>query len=131
MPRGEHIARMLIKPLRWAFSPASSARSYDDVPAETYRALPPIDVRAMAHVLRRLTGYALRYKVRSALAVISALGAAIFGLLTPRLLGRAVDQAQSLLAAGSAQCRIWLALQHRAEPADCHAPWRSHSRRPR
>ena len=52
-----------------------------------------IDVRAMPRVLRRLVALALRYPWHCLLAVAAALGAAIFNLVTPRLLGRAVDQA--------------------------------------
>lgn len=57
----------------------------------------------MTCVLARLTRLALRYPVRCACAVIASLGAAIFNLITPRLLGAAVDNAQRLFAAGDAQ----------------------------
>ncbi|KQV85535.1 ABC transporter ATP-binding protein [Rhizobacter sp. Root1221] len=59
-----------------------------------------IDVRAIPRVLTRLTRLAMRYPWRFAAAVLCALGAAVSNLVTPMLLGRAVDQANHLLAAG-------------------------------
>lgn len=59
-----------------------------------------IDVRAIPRVLTRLTRLATRYPWRFAAAVVCALGAAVSNLVTPMLLGRAVDQANHLLAAG-------------------------------
>lgn len=56
-----------------------------------------IDVKAMPRVLGRLTKLALRYPWHCFLAVASALGAAVFNLVTPRLLGQAVDQAYHVL----------------------------------
>ena len=57
-----------------------------------------IDVHAMPQVLGRLTRLAIRYPWHCALAILAALGAAIFNLVMPRLLGHAVDQAGHLLA---------------------------------
>jgi ATP-binding cassette subfamily B protein len=57
-----------------------------------------VDVKAMPRVLGRLTRLALRYPWRCAAALLAALGAAIFNLLTPRLLGDAVDQAHHVFA---------------------------------
>ncbi|GGY11895.1 ATP-binding cassette domain-containing protein [Massilia dura] len=56
-----------------------------------------VDLHAMPRVLGRLTGLALRHPWRCAAAVSCALGAAIFNLVMPRLLGRAVDQAGHLV----------------------------------
>lgn len=61
-------------------------------------AIPDIDFAAMPHVLGRLNRLALRYPWRFALAVACALGAAVFNLVTPRLLGDAVNHAHRLLA---------------------------------
>ncbi|CAN7355748.1 ABC transporter ATP-binding protein [Rhizobacter sp. LjRoot28] len=58
-----------------------------------------VDVRAIPRVLTRLTRLALNYPWRCAAAVACALGAAAFNLVTPMLLGRAVDQAHHLLTA--------------------------------
>jgi len=60
--------------------------------------LPIVDVKAMPRILLRLTRLALRYPWRCSIAVGSALGAAVLNLVTPRLLGGAVDQARLLLA---------------------------------
>ena len=59
---------------------------------------PIVDVKAMPRILLRLTRLALRYPWRCSTAVGSALGAAVLNLVTPRLLGGAVDQARLLLA---------------------------------
>jgi ATP-binding cassette subfamily B protein len=56
-----------------------------------------VDVHAMPRVLGRLTRLALRHPWRCAAAVACALGAAIFNLVMPRLLGQAVDQAGHLV----------------------------------
>jgi ATP-binding cassette, subfamily B, multidrug efflux pump len=60
-----------------------------------------VDVKAMPRILGRLTRLALRYPGRSAAAVGCALGAAVFNLMTPRLLGQAVDEAHRLLLGGA------------------------------
>lgn len=57
-----------------------------------------IDVQAMPQVLGRLTKLAIRYPWRCAFAVLAALGAAVFNLLMPLLLGHAVDLAGHLQA---------------------------------
>jgi len=71
-------------------------------PAKAIRLLPhhseEIDVHAMPQVLGRLTRLAIRYPWRCTFAILAALGAAIFNLIMPRLLGHAVDQAGHLLA---------------------------------
>lgn len=59
-----------------------------------------INLGAMPRILGRLTRLALKYPWQSALAVACALGATIFNLITPRLLGEAVDQAHHLLIDG-------------------------------
>lgn len=59
---------------------------------------PSIGITAAPRILLRLTILALRYRWRCVVAVISALGAAVLNLVTPRLLGGAVDQARLLHA---------------------------------
>jgi ATP-binding cassette subfamily B protein len=56
-----------------------------------------IDVQAMPQVLGRLTKLAVRYPWHCVFAILAALGAAVFNLLMPLLLGHAVDQAGHLL----------------------------------
>jgi len=56
-----------------------------------------IDVQAMPEVLGRLVVLTGRHPWRCAAALSCALGAAIFNLLMPPLLGRAVDQTSHLL----------------------------------
>ncbi|HEX8603462.1 MAG TPA: ABC transporter ATP-binding protein [Pseudoduganella sp.] len=58
-----------------------------------------VDLHAMPRILGRLTRLALRHPWRCAAAVGCALGAAVFNLVMPRLLGRAVDQAGHLVDA--------------------------------
>ena len=62
--------------------------------------LDKLNIKAMPKVLGRLTRLSFRYPWQWFLALSCALGAAIFNLITPRLLGRAVDQAHHLLAEG-------------------------------
>ncbi len=62
-----------------------------------------VDFAAMPHVLKRILGMAARYPSHLGLALGGSLGATVFNLLMPKLLGRAVDQAHALLAAGTAQ----------------------------
>ena len=62
----------------------------------------PIDVRAMPRVLQRIVVMVVRQEPwQLALAVLCSLGAAVATLMVPRLFGRAVDQAKSLLGAVS------------------------------
>lgn len=61
-----------------------------------------IDVKTMPRVLSRLWRQTGRYPLHVASAMVAALGAAIFNLATPRLLGRAVDEAHQLLSHGGA-----------------------------
>lgn len=58
-----------------------------------------VDLQAMPRVLGRLMRLAGRHPWRCAAAAAGALGAAIFNLIMPRLLGRAVDQAGHLAGA--------------------------------
>ncbi|HEY5107962.1 MAG TPA: ABC transporter ATP-binding protein [Caulobacteraceae bacterium] len=59
---------------------------------------PPIDVKTMPRVLRRIVGAALRAAPgRVGIAVLCSLGAAVASLTLPRLFGHAVDEAQRLL----------------------------------
>lgn len=59
-----------------------------------------IDPDTALRTLGRVVDLAFRYRGRFALAGSAALAATIFNLATPRLLGRAVDQAQHLLKDG-------------------------------
>jgi len=59
--------------------------------------LDAIHLKAMPRVLARLVRLSLRYPWRWGLALLCALGSALFNLITPRLLGQAVDQAHHLL----------------------------------
>lgn len=58
---------------------------------------PAIDYKAMPRVLTRLNNLALHYPWLFAAAVACAVAAAALGLVTPRLLGEAVNQAYVLL----------------------------------
>ncbi|WP_374471771.1 ABC transporter ATP-binding protein [Phenylobacterium sp.] len=64
--------------------------------------VPTVDVTAMPSVLARIGGLAMRYPWRVALTIGASLGSAAASLTLPRLFGRAVDQAQALLAQGAA-----------------------------
>jgi ATP-binding cassette, subfamily B, multidrug efflux pump len=81
------------------FSPTSASAA----------AVARIDVKAMPRVLTRLTKLALRYPARVCCAVAAAFGAAFLNLVTPRLLGSAVDDAHRLLVNGEAHA---LATRH-------------------
>ncbi|ATE59168.1 ABC transporter ATP-binding protein [Thauera sinica] len=81
---------------RSSVPPASQAAPSDDPVAQASAA---VDLRAMPRVLPRLVRLALKYRWRCALAAGAALGAAVFSLITPRLLGQAVDEVFRLLAA--------------------------------
>jgi len=59
-----------------------------------------LNIKAMPRVLGRLTRLSFRYPWQWFFALSCALGAAVFNLVTPRLLGRAVDQAHHLLVDG-------------------------------
>jgi ATP-binding cassette subfamily B protein len=59
---------------------------------------PPVDVRAMPRVLRRIVGAALvQAPRRVAVAMLASLGAAAATLTLPKLFGHAVNEAQRLL----------------------------------
>lgn len=60
-----------------------------------------LDLREAPRLLGRVIGLALKYRSRFALATATSLGASFFNLLTPGLLGRAIDQAHSLLRGGA------------------------------
>ncbi|ACE86165.1 ABC transporter ATP-binding protein [Cellvibrio japonicus] len=75
--------------------------------------VPAIDFKTMPQVLWRLNRLALNYPWRFAAAISCALGAAILGLVTPRLLGESINHAMVLLAGshavvGSATHALWL-----------------------
>jgi ATP-binding cassette subfamily B multidrug efflux pump len=73
-------------------------------------AAPAIDFKNLPPVLRRLNRLALNYPWRFAAAIGCALGAAILGLVTPRLLGESVNHAMQLLAdvEGKANHALWI-----------------------
>jgi ATP-binding cassette subfamily B multidrug efflux pump len=58
------------------------------------------NIKVMPRVLWRLTRLSFRYPWRCFFALTCALGSAVFNLVTPRLLGQAVDQAHHLLIDG-------------------------------
>jgi ATP-binding cassette subfamily B protein len=62
-----------------------------------------IDVAAMPRILGRILKLAAAHPVRLGLMLVTSAGATAFGVAMPRLLGRAVDRAHGLLAAGAAQ----------------------------
>jgi ATP-binding cassette, subfamily B, multidrug efflux pump len=66
--------------------------------SQTQSGLPTINLKAMPSVLARLNRLALRYPWRFSFAIACALASAILGLVTPRLVGEAVNHAQQLLA---------------------------------
>lgn len=72
----------------------------DDLPDRlTLAALKPrevVDIAAMPAIIRRILALMLPYRRGLALATLATLGAAIASLALPRMLGRAVDQAQGL-----------------------------------
>jgi ATP-binding cassette, subfamily B, multidrug efflux pump len=58
-----------------------------------------IDLGAMPQILRRIVMMALKARpIQVVLAILCALGSAIFSLMGPRIFGNAVDQVQHLLA---------------------------------
>jgi ATP-binding cassette subfamily B multidrug efflux pump len=59
-----------------------------------------LPIKAMPRVLGRLTRLSFRYAWQWVFALSCALGSAVSNLVTPRLLGRAVDQAHHLLVDG-------------------------------
>ena len=59
-----------------------------------------VDLGAMPSILRRIVTMALRTRpIQAVLAILCALGAAVAGLLVPRIFGHAVDQVTHLLTA--------------------------------
>lgn len=68
---------------------------------DRHRQEPQIDLHAASAILGRILRLALRYPWRFALALSASLGAAVFNLAMPRLLGQAVDEAHSLLGRGA------------------------------
>ena len=65
-------------------------------------------------ILQRVLRMALRYRRGMAVAVSTTVVAAVFQLLIPQYLGRAVDTAQSLLGSGGNQAAARAALWHAA-----------------
>lgn len=71
-----------------------------NTPPAIHLDLGKLNLNAMPSVLARLTRLSFRYPWHWLFALLCALGSAIFNLITPRLLGRAVDQAHHLLIDG-------------------------------
>jgi len=72
-----------------------------------------VDMTALPATLRRIVGIAARARLAMAAALATSLGAAVFSVLMPKLLGSAVDQAHSLLIApelrpGTARHALWV-----------------------
>ena len=59
-----------------------------------------LDLREAPRLLGRVISLALKYRRLFALATATSLGASFFNLVTPGLLGRAIDQAHGLLQQG-------------------------------
>ena len=75
-------------------SPASAPRP------ESTRAIVEslgIDPREAPRILARVIGLGLRYRGRFVFAILASVGASFFSLVSPKLLGHAVDQADHLL----------------------------------
>lgn len=72
-----------------------------------------LDLRALPQVLPRILRLQAPYRWRIALALLAAIAAAVFAVLLPKLMGRAVDQANLLLQdagghAAAASDALWL-----------------------
>ncbi len=65
-------------------------------PPSTVLDLGKLNIKAMPRVLGRLTRLSFRYPWQWMFALLCALVSALFNLVTPRLLGRAIDQAHHL-----------------------------------
>lgn len=78
----------------------SAAKRRPSVRGHAYRGMSGDDGHGLGGdfaILWRIVRLAARYRLQLTIAVIGALGAAVFQLLIPRLLGRAVDHAVGLL----------------------------------
>ncbi|WP_140984628.1 ABC transporter ATP-binding protein [Asticcacaulis tiandongensis] len=80
------------------------------VTPEELKAAGALDMASMPVVLKRVLGLIMKYPVRTGLATLSSLGAAFFTLVTPGLLGSAVDQSHQLLQTGAAETSVRQAL---------------------
>ena len=67
-----------------------------------------LDLQTAPRILARVLGLALRYRGRFILATLTSLGATIFNIAIPRLLGVAVDRADALLRQGPVQAEAAL-----------------------
>jgi ATP-binding cassette subfamily B protein len=79
---------------------ASAANVRRGVRGQPYRGIAPIAGRGVTGdlgILWRIIRLAARYRLQLAVAVVAALGAAVFQLAIPKLLGQAVDHAVGLL----------------------------------
>src|ERR1700722_14937087 len=87
---------------------------------------PEIDVKAMPHIIRRIVLLGIKTDpVQVALAIGCSLGAAIAGLIVPRLFGPAVDQVAALLKAHDHAIAVHMsaAQQKVLEAQSLHALW--------
>src|SRR5579863_5400853 len=89
-------------------------------------ARPPIDVKAMPRILRRIVFMALRIDpVQVALAILCSLGAAVANLIQPRLFGGAINEVQGLLKGVrlAQHAHVSAAQQALLEQRSVHALW--------
>jgi ATP-binding cassette subfamily B multidrug efflux pump len=102
------VSRQSSKGVRAAPSPLEALRSVLRLGNE--RLLDAVDLRALPHVLRRIFTAAWRYKARVLGAVAATLGATVFTLAIPKLLGAAVDRvhALALIHNGSIHASLWM-----------------------
>lgn len=73
-----------------------AAQAHDNSTAAIVQQL-GIDPKEAPRILARVIGLGLRYRLRFALAIASSVGASFFSLVSPKLLGNAVDQADHML----------------------------------
>jgi ATP-binding cassette subfamily B multidrug efflux pump len=66
-----------------------------------------VDLKALPRVLRRILGISWESRPRLIIALVANLGATIFTLIIPPLIGNAVDQAHLDSADGNAQALVW------------------------
>src|SRR5471030_2161372 len=87
---------------------------------------PEIDVKAMPHIIRRIVLLGIKVDpVQVALAIGSSLGAAVAGLIVPRLFGPAIDQVKALLDAHDHALAIHMPAAQQAllQARSIHALW--------
>jgi ATP-binding cassette subfamily B protein len=89
-------------------------------------ARPPVDVKAMPRILRRIVIMALRIDpIQVCLAILCSLGAAVANLIQPRLFGGAINQVQGLLTGvtRAQHAHVSAAQQALLEQRSVHTLW--------